>query len=452
MVDHSCRLSVADPMPDSLTIEDSKFLVELCRAGRLYAVQRWIESGKSTCTAPEIKKTPLDVTVALGFHSLVELLVQAESCQDRKNRALAGAVEKRRLDMVEVLVGNGAQVGAVPLADVLCGWEPAIMDFFLDHGADVVAGAPFATAFGEKIRTALRPFREYKNSHPELAAELQGQADRALRHFAYQGDLKWVSLMLWLGADPRSRGPTLHDEYEDDPECYTTAFEEACSKGNLEVLKKLRLDPARDELSALLRCASLFAGKETIGYLLEQGADPNDKANGGSSALARCIQQFRFGGFRVAPYSSLTPPYAVRETMDSVRLLVSRGARWIPENKGELNSVRRVLLGGEAGGRPAEQPFSPVIPDLGAVVVAVTLIQQRDVGGCEAVRARTALVEGCGQPLRALPLEGLADRLAERDVVGAVGGDDVADTDVALVACGPATPVEAASGDDVRES
>jgi hypothetical protein len=30
-----------------------------------------------------------------------------------------------------------------------------------------------------------------------LQLELQEQADRALRHFAGEGDMKWISLMMW---------------------------------------------------------------------------------------------------------------------------------------------------------------------------------------------------------------------------------------------------------------
>jgi len=58
-------------------------------------------------------------------------------------------------------------------------------------------------AFGEGIRTALRPYVEHKNAHPEIAGELQEQADRALRHFSREGDLKRASLLMWAGANPR---------------------------------------------------------------------------------------------------------------------------------------------------------------------------------------------------------------------------------------------------------
>ena len=33
----------------------------------------------------------------------------------------------------------------------------------------------------------------------------------ALRQFCQEGNLKWVSLLMWAGANPRSRGPALDD-------------------------------------------------------------------------------------------------------------------------------------------------------------------------------------------------------------------------------------------------
>jgi hypothetical protein len=78
------------------------------------------------------------------------------------------------------------------------------MQLFLDGGADVVTEYPFTMAFSEKIRTALNRFVVHKRSHPELDRELQEQVDRALRFFAGEGNLKWVSLLMWAGGAPRA--------------------------------------------------------------------------------------------------------------------------------------------------------------------------------------------------------------------------------------------------------
>jgi hypothetical protein len=74
-----------------------------------------------------------------------------------------------------------------------------------------------------------------------LADQLQQQADMALRQFCQEGAVKWVSLLMWAGANPRSRGPALDDaEHIDDAEWHTTALHEACASGSVDVPRRLK--------------------------------------------------------------------------------------------------------------------------------------------------------------------------------------------------------------------
>lgn len=215
-------------------------------------------------------------------------------------------------------MANGADIKSVPLKDVLLTWEPTLIRYFLDNGADPLKGRPFAEAFGARVRTALRPFLEYKRAHADLAAELQGHLDCALRYFCGEGDLKWVSLLMWAGGDPRSRGPCLEKQYTEDPECYTSALEEACRSENLEVLKKLKPNPARDNFTELLHYAAIWGRKETLEYLLEMGANPNDKANGGSSALDTVLRGLGFVRFDAHNWKKLKSRYDVSRSLECV--------------------------------------------------------------------------------------------------------------------------------------
>ena len=333
---------------DAKNTDQAKALVALCRAGRLYEIEKWTAAGKSLDISATIKRgrqtTLLQIAVQTGFHSLVELIARCDTNQSSKNAALADAASARRLDLVELLLAHGADIKSVPLADVLLTWEPKMIRFFLDHGADPLEGRPFAVAFGEKIRTTLRPFVDYKRAHPELATQLQDQLDCALRHFCNKGDLKWVSLLMWAGGDPRSRGPCLYEEYTEDPECYTSGLEEACRSENTEVLKRLKPDPSRDNFSELLHRAAFWPRKATLTYLLEIGAKPNDKPNGGSSALDAALRDFSFAGFD--PYRSkrLKSKYDVSRSLDCVRELLANGAIWNPDEKYDLSSLRRSLF------------------------------------------------------------------------------------------------------------
>jgi len=69
------------------------------------------------------------MAVGTGFHSLVELIAKHETNQSAKDAALGDAVSLRRLDLVELLLANGADVKAVRLADVLLTWEPKLIRF-----------------------------------------------------------------------------------------------------------------------------------------------------------------------------------------------------------------------------------------------------------------------------------------------------------------------------------
>ena len=330
-------------MDQPLTNEEAKELLALCRTGRLYDIEKWIADGKSLQIPSVRKKTLLQIVVDIGFHSLVELIAKHERSQSSTNGALAGAVSLRRLDLVELLLRNGADIQSLSLADALLTWEPKIIRFLLDQGADVITGSPFAVAFGAKVRTALRPFVECKQAHPELAGELQKQADSALRYFCGQGDLKWISLLMWAGADPRSFGPSLEKDYTSDPECYISGLQEACYAGNIEVLKKLKPESSRDNLEDLLHCAAVSGRKDAICYLLEIGAKPNDRANGGSSALDTCLWHLSFGRFNSYGEKRLASRYDASGALECVRELVAHGAVWDPTEQNQVASLRRTL-------------------------------------------------------------------------------------------------------------
>jgi hypothetical protein len=252
-----------------------------------------------------------------------------------------------RLDFIELLVENGAEVKSVPFSDVLLEWNPRIFRFFLEHGADPVAGCPFAVAFSNKIRTALGPFVELKRSRPEVSASLQEQSDCALRYFCDKGDLKWISLMLWAGANPRSLGPKSDEADKNDMECFTTALKEASYSGNVDVLKKLKPDPKRDDLSDLLHCAAISGRSDAIRYLLEIGASPNDKPNGGSSALDTCLWHLNFSSSSVYYRKSLRSKYEVSKGLDTAREVTAHGAIWNPNDQSAFNDIRRALYGCE---------------------------------------------------------------------------------------------------------
>jgi hypothetical protein len=79
-------------------------------------------------------------------------------------------------------------------------------------------------SFNSRWTCALCPWRECREKHSEFALQLQEQADRALRHFCERGDLKWVSLLMWARADPRSIGSSLDEDTELDASEHLSAL------------------------------------------------------------------------------------------------------------------------------------------------------------------------------------------------------------------------------------
>ena len=332
---------------DALSATEAKELIRLCESGRLYEVEAWVKTGKSLKTPPEIRRTPLTVALSTGFHSLVEFLLRNEDRQQTKNDDLRWALQWDRPALVELAVGYGADTEAVPFLDVLMTGERGLASFFLERGADPLTDYPFARAFHQlKAKTTLGSYLDCRRSRPELVAQLQEQADMALRQFCQEGNLKWVSLLMWAGANPRSRGPALDDaEHADDPEWHTTGFEEACAFGNVELLKRLR--PTRgDNLGGMLQRAAFSAHREVLEYLLDLGADPNDKPDGGSTALEASIRYLGWEDFDRVRYrygsNYQTPAHKVPKGRGAIRLLVERGAKWTPEHS-SLNDTRRIL-------------------------------------------------------------------------------------------------------------
>ncbi len=96
-------------------------------------------------------------------------------------------------------------------------------------------------------------------------------------------------------------------------------------------MKRLKPDAKKDNLDELLTYAGGFGRVDVVRYLLELGTEPNDKANGGSSALDRCLStslRFRdFGYSSLYSIHSKASKYSVSETLNTAKLLLEKGAR-----------------------------------------------------------------------------------------------------------------------------
>lgn len=337
------------------TIEEIKPLIDLCKAGQLFEVQDWINARKPVNPPPNPPKgrghrQPLDFAIAAGFHSLVKVLLEGGAIIEPNNEEpLLQAVRRKRLDMVRLFIEHGADPKQVDMVEVFECWEPQMMEYFIALGADLEKGNPLAGAFTYRVRTALGIYKKYKDRYPGF----QEQINIALRYHCAQGNLKWVSLMLWAGADPYAPG-TEDFQCEEVPDYGGfSAVEYAAMHNQLGVfkLRKLRLDPNQLAVKSFMHSVSSDEGIEILIQLLDNGMNPNDQGNGGCSGyyslLIRLEADIRAGNYWTAPslHSLLSGDNDQSRTrMKAIHLLAQHGAQWVPEVKDEINSIRRSLL------------------------------------------------------------------------------------------------------------
>jgi hypothetical protein len=345
------------------TVDELEPLLAMCRAGKLFEVQEWIRQ-KRPVALPEdagakgASRNPVRIAIDCGFHSLVQVLLEAGAPQRERNyRALDHAVELRRPDLAELLFTHGAKVEDVSMQFVLESWTPEMIDLFLSRGASLERGRPVAWALIAKIRTTLRLLKR----DSEAGRSLGDQAAIALRYHANEGNAKWVSLLLWAGADPCARGiyhlEDLEDEQADEEgpgedEKLPNAVELAVMAGKLEILRLPRMvaavRPPRQAAGALLEHIGYRSEPELLSFLFAQGHLPSALPDRGTQTLSQLVHYMTFDrSAYLRPYEprpALIDSYEAKARMKAVHMLLAEGAMWLPKDGREIGAVRRSLL------------------------------------------------------------------------------------------------------------
>lgn len=175
----------------------------LIRRGRLFEVQKWIQSGHPVFI-PECKKQrTMDLAVETGFHSMVEVLAQAWTDQESLNLALRSAVWKHRVDIASLLIEHGANIWAADLGSVAACYDPDFMRFYLEKCVESGRRGSIFEIATARVQRIVRLIKESAPLFPDYKAELS----MALKYYVDSSDAKWVSLTLWMGADARMRVP-----------------------------------------------------------------------------------------------------------------------------------------------------------------------------------------------------------------------------------------------------
>jgi hypothetical protein len=258
---------------------------------------------------------------------------------------LSRAHAARRFDIVRLLVEHGYDPASVDMREVFETWDADLMEYFIDRGANVEEGNPLAHALCNRIQTAFRVLKRDRHRF----SSFQRQADIALRYHCKEGNMKWVSLMLWAGADPYSPG-TEDPDRESPPEdqgCSALAFAALYKHYEVFRLKQVRLDAKHPSMRLVARWSCDREGMDLLKTLLEQGMEVNDQENGGCSLLQHTLEGMSWS-IHSNPWGSHNPAgldtSRAWEKVEVIDLLVQHGARWVPKDRGEVNSARRSLL------------------------------------------------------------------------------------------------------------
>jgi hypothetical protein len=188
-------------------------------------------------------------------------------------------------------------------------------------------------------------FKRNKNRFPGF----QDQVNMALRHHCKEGNRKWVSLLLWAGADPFAKGPDSPDE-DSDPEEDLCALEYAALYKHFDIfkLKNIRTSPDHHIAGELLENARRADKADCLVELLDKGFNPAEQKDLGSSPIQTCIQylQWSFGYdcFTRERNSKHIDTSRSRETLKMIHILAKHGAEWKPTERYQINDARRSLL------------------------------------------------------------------------------------------------------------
>lgn len=307
--------------------DDLKELVRLCRTGHLAEVQQWLESGKSYLLPDHCRGiSPFRVAVQTGFYSLIEVFLKAGVPQPERDRVLHEALSRKRLDLLKLLVGHGADIASLCDECIFASADTQIFQFLIENGYDWNADLRITRAFKKGVRKFLRFFMMIRASVPSA----EEQAAIALRHFVRKNQQQSAFLLLWAVVDPRRVVPD--PEYPDER---GTALEDAVSYGRTQFVEKIGIDPKVDDPTRLLHQILDPPDPGIVGKLLDLGArwcDPEYEY----SPINRLLHTWSW---------LLGNGHSKRQpALECLLLLASRGAKWVPRDEYEISNLRRSIV------------------------------------------------------------------------------------------------------------
>ena len=312
--------------------EDMKELRRLVREGKLFAVQKWIADGKRTFDPDSAWSSPLEIAVDTGFHSMVELLLQQGVDKQERNYMLERAVGDGNFELIKLLVEYDADPKCVDFEEVCRTGHPFIIKFFIDRGIDAETDQPFARALCYPKHRYLGVYMRYRKKFPSFKRQL----NLALRHLAREGNLKWVSMLMWAGGNPHLHLPDIGEK--PCPRTDTSALEEAVHRDRQEIVDKIGIDPKRDNVDRMFELACLLGHTKIAEKLLAAGANPLGK-NDSAEPMDKAMWHLQW---EMEDHYGFRSELRAKVALEAVVRLANLGARWQP-GASDLRRFRRNL-------------------------------------------------------------------------------------------------------------
>lgn len=307
-------------------------LCRLCRDGKVFEVEDWLKAGNKPDLNPRLKvKWAMGIAIENRNHSLVEVLLRNGFPADEKT--VLKAVKHRRIDMLELMVKYGADLKSISMKEVVEAGNPDVVQLFFNHGADMFKDYPFYRGLIFESKIWLSFYKKYQPQYPEL----QQQLDMALRKGVEKENIRIISLMLWAGANPRSEVIDPDDKHPST----LSAMEEAAFKGNIEILKLLKPDPAKDDIHHLLKYSIMCCKIDVVKYWISLGADINHQMPEGQPSLHR--EAMHSIGWRMDSRMRSFSYSPEHEAMRFAEEWFSLGAVWIPDGRDEKYIFHQAL-------------------------------------------------------------------------------------------------------------
>lgn len=317
----------AERRPPRLT-EDRDELEELrrlCREGRLYEVERWIQAGRPfqlPVGRPPGRsrwQSALEIALEDGNRALALLFLCNGYDPNREYHCpLDLALRARRWDLLDLLLDWDADPHQVDLGDLFDTYQTDLFEQFRTLGVDLTAGHEMAATLAH--HTSNTPLFGYARRHRKDNPKIQRELNIALGYHARKGNERGVALCLWAGADPHARAPDLH--YGNEESAGVSAIYTACIWGRVGILEKLGPDPEQDDFDKLYGAANSGA---VIEFLARSALPQNVGA-----VLQRQLWGLSFnrrsGDWR---------------TLDAIERLFVVGGRWEELSKETIAAVRQ---------------------------------------------------------------------------------------------------------------